>query len=130
MTFEQAFIDELEKLAEEERTRRYSDALGHQLISQDLGYLGTALGSIPGIATALRRGGISKGTAALTVLGALGGGFGGHVLGRHITREKGEPMRWGRTIAAAPLNIVPFVGPAISANLFKGKIPKEEKSGA
>jgi len=163
MTFEQAFIDELEKISAEEN-RSYAEAYGNQMATKRLANIGALLGAAPGaiVATKTITGlpgfrdvaksfqGVEvnpetiarfrsellsripkiKGGLAAALLGATVGGLGGHILGRRVTKKENEPMRWGRTLASFPINAVPLAGPAISAALFKGKIPKKQKSDA
>ena len=161
MTFEQAFIDELEKIADEDRGRTFQEAYLNQKASKRLAILGSLLGAIPGsylVARRINTGAVGdaigktlgelaeeasrrtqtlkslraavgavKGPLAAAALGGAAGGLGGYILGRYTTKDVNEPMRWGRTLAAAPLNAIPFAGPILSASLYKGKIPKKEK---
>jgi len=52
-------------------------------------------------------------------LGTIPGLVGGYLLGRHLTREKGEPMKWGRTLLTMPINVGTFpIGPFATSLLF------------
>ena len=135
MTFEQALIDELEKIAgkreEWDWTTQYPRIVRGQILNTLAGLGGAIGGGAIGylVERVIRR---APPSGAGLSLGAIPGLVGGYILGRHLTREKGEPMKWGRTLLTMPINVAmppigPFATSLLLADLEKRKSRKSKK---